>query len=125
MNQLHYKTYLEVDVFQTAHNNSVHAILRDFKRRVFAEVLIVEKTSEDNVVKGTLILQSLDILRSVRVDALQRADKLVIESLNVGDDATRNLDVLLARLEAGGLLIVVPLLSVLNNYVIMVLLENL
>lgn len=59
------------------------------------------------------------------VDALQRTDELIVKSLNVGNDASRNLDVLLAGLERRRLLVIVPLLGVLNNDVILVLLENL
>lgn len=59
------------------------------------------------------------------VDALQRTDELIVKSLNVGNDASRNLNVLLAGLERRRLLVIVPLLRVLNNDVILVLLENL
>jgi hypothetical protein len=70
-------------------------------------------------------LQTLNVLRSVRVDALEGTDELVVETLDVGDDAAGNLDVLLTFLQGRRLFIIVPLLGVLNNNVVVVLLEDL
>lgn len=112
-------------MFQSAHNNSVHAILRSFQGVVLSDVLIVEEAAEDDVVEGTLILQPLDVLGGVGVDALERANELIVKSLNVRDDAAGNLDVLLTSLQSRGLLVIIPLLGVLNDNVVTVLLEDL
>lgn len=112
-------------MFQTAHNDSVHAILGDLKRVILSEVLIVEQATEDDVVESTLVLQSLDVLGSMRVNALEGADELVIKTLDVRDNAARDLDVLLTLLQGRGLVVVVPLLSVLDNDIVVVVLEDL
>jgi hypothetical protein len=99
--------------------------LGDLKRVIFSEVLIVEQATEDDVVESTLVLQSLDVLGSMRVNALEGADELVIKTLDVRDNAARDLDVLLTLLQGRGLVVVVPLLSVLDNDIVVVVLEDL
>jgi chemotaxis protein histidine kinase CheA len=99
--------------------------LGDLKRVILSEVLVVEEATEDDVVESTLVLQSLDVLGGVRVDALEGADELVIKTLDVRDNAARDLDVLLTLLQGRGLVIVVPLLSVLDNNIVVVVLEDL
>jgi hypothetical protein len=99
--------------------------LGDLKRVILSEVLIVEQATEDDVVESTLVLQSLDVLGSMRVNALEGADELVIKTLDVRDNAARDLDVLLTLLQGRGLVVVVPLLSVLDNDIVVVVLEDL
>jgi hypothetical protein len=99
--------------------------LGDLKRVILSEVLIVEQATEDDVVESTLVLQSLDVLGSMRVNALEGADELVIKTLDVRDNAARDLDVLLTLLQGRGLVVVVPLLSVLDNDIVVVVLEYL
>jgi hypothetical protein len=75
--------HLEVDVLQSSHDNSVHAILGDLEGRILAQVLIVQLTTDNDVIQSSLILKSFNIFRGVRVDALEGSDQLVIQSLNV------------------------------------------
>ena len=76
-------TYLEVDMLQAAHHNTVDAILGDLQSLVLAQLLVVEEATEDDVVESTFVLETLNVLRGMGIDALKRADKLVVETLDV------------------------------------------
>ena len=110
---------------QTPLDDAVQALLGDLEGGILAEVLVVEKATEDGVVEGALVGQAVDVLGGVGVDGLKRAGELIIETLNERDNAAGNLEVLLALRDGGEMVIVIPLLSALNNDVVLLRLEDL
>lgn len=110
---------------QTPLDDAVQALLGDLEGSILAEVLVVKKTTEDDVVEGALIGQPVDVLGGVGIDGLERAGELVIETLNERDNAAGDLEVLLTLGDGGEMVIIIPLLSALNNNVVLLLLEDL
>jgi hypothetical protein len=115
---------LEVDVLQPTHNDAVGRVLRDLEALLLVQALNVNHRAHKLSVQGALVCEALDILGRVGVDLLKRAGELVIEPLNERDNAAGNLENL-ALLDNGRLLIVLPLLSTLDNNDFLALLEDL
>jgi hypothetical protein len=98
--------------------------LRQLQACVLLQALDVDQGTHKLGVQQSLIGQSLDVLGGVRVNMLQRAGKLVIESLDERDNAAGNAEDL-ARTDRGQLLVVLPFLGVLNDNNLRGVLENL
>jgi hypothetical protein len=75
-------SYLEVDVFQPPHDNTVQRILWQLEAGVLLQALNVDQGTHKLGVQQGLVCQSLDVLGCVGVDVLQRTCKLIIEPLN-------------------------------------------
>ena len=114
---------LEVDVFQSPHDDSVHTVLPRIVLvglRVALDVdLGAEKVSEQLL----LITQTIDVFRSVGVNVLQRPGEFVIQSLDVRNDAARDVDSL-ARSRRGLSVIVIPFFRTLSNNISTVFLQD-
>lgn len=108
------EAYLEVDVLQPAHDDAVGSILRDLEALPLLEALNVDRCAHKLSVQRTLICEALDVLGCMRVDVLKRAGELVIEPLDKGNHAARNLEDL-PILDGGRLLVILPLLGALND----------
>lgn len=111
-------------MLQPAHDDTVGRVLRDVKTLPFLEALDVDHCADKLSVQGALVCETLDILRCVRVDVLERAGKLVIEPLDKRDNAAGDLEEL-AVLDDGCLLVVLPLLGTLNNDNLLAVLKDL
>jgi hypothetical protein len=121
---MEFETYLEVDVLQAAHDNAVHGVLGQLEALVGLEALDVDQSAHKLGVQGALVGETLDVLGRVGVDVLERAGKLVVEPLDKGDDAAGDAEKL-AGGDGGELLVILPLLSVLNNDNLLAALEDL
>lgn len=70
-------------MLQTAHDNS--------RQRFDLIGLLVERLgAADSAVQDLLILETVDIIRSMRVDVLQAASELIVQTVNEADDGTAN-----------------------------------
>jgi hypothetical protein len=83
-------SYLEVDVFQPPHNDTVQRVLWQFQACILLEALNVDESTHKLSVQQGLVGQSLDVLGCVGVNVLQRAGKLVVKPLDKGHNAARN-----------------------------------
>lgn len=116
--------YLEVNVLQPAHDDTVGRVLRKFNALPLLQALNVDHSAHELSVQGALVCKALNILGGVRVDLLERAGQFIIEPLNERDDAAGNLEEL-TLLDNRCLLIVLPFFSTLNDNNLLALLENL
>lgn len=117
-------SYLEVDVFQSPHNNAVQWLLWKFQAWVLLHALNVYQGAHQLSVQQSLVGQPFNVLGSVWVDVLQRAGEFVVEPLNERDDASWDAEDL-AGCDGGQLLVVLPLLGVLNDNNLVAVLKNL
>lgn len=116
--------YLEVDVFQAAYDYSVSWLLWEVETFPLLQALNVDHRAYKLSVQRTLVRKALDIFSRVGVDVLKRAGKLIVKPLNEGDNAAGNLEEL-TFLNGRCLLVILPLLSVLDNDNLFAVLENL
>lgn len=116
--------YLEVDVLQSAHDHAVGRVLRNLQALPLLQAVDVDRCAHKLGVQRTLVGEALDVLGCMGVDVLQGASKLVVEPLHERDNAAGDLEEL-ALLDDGGLLVVLPLLSALDNNNLLAVLEDL
>ena len=65
----------------------------DATQRVFLlRLLVVRLRTANGEIKALLVLETVDIFGSMRVDVLQASGELVVEPVNEADDAAANLD---------------------------------
>jgi hypothetical protein len=85
------ETYLRIDVFQPPHD--------DPPKRILLLVLLVQRLRATNcAVQALLILETIDVLRTMGVDILQALRELVIEAVNEADDASPDADYAIFRI---------------------------
>ena len=110
-------------MFQAADDNAVDVFRTKLELSGGLAALGVDLGTHKVGVESALVSQPLDVLRSVRVDVLEHAGKLIIETLDEGRNAARNLEDL-ARGDGGELLVILPLLSALGDHNLLVVLED-
>lgn len=117
-------TYLEVDVLQPAHDYAVGGLLWDLETLPLLQALDVDHRAYKLSVQGALVCEALNVLGCVGIDMLQGAGELIVKPLDERDNAAGNLESL-ALLDGGCLLVVLPLLSILDNNNLLAVLEYL
>lgn len=116
--------YLEVDVFQSPHDDAVQWLLRQLQAGVLLQALDVHEGAHQLGIQQRLVGQPLNVLGRVRVNVLERASELVIEPLDKGNNASWDAEDL-ARCDGRQLLVVLPLLGVFNDNNLVAVLEDL
>jgi hypothetical protein len=111
-------------MLQPAHDHAVGGVLWDLDILPCLQALDVDHCAHKLSVQGALVCEALNVLGCVGIDMLERASELVVEPLNKRDNAAGNLEDL-ALLDGGCLLVVLPLLSVLDNNNLLAVLERL
>lgn len=75
-------SHLAVDVLETTHDNSVEVL------NLFPLLGLLEQdlSLDDGLVDDLLVLETVDVFTSVRVEVLKRFGELVVETVHESDD---------------------------------------
>lgn len=111
-------------MLQPTHDHAISRILWDLKALFLLQALDVDQCAHKLSVQRALVCKALNVLGCVRVDMLERAGELIIEPLDERHNAAGDLEKL-TLLDGRCLLIVLPLLSALDDNDFVAVLEDL